>query len=262
TDTLSANAASRIRPSTSACLSSSFLRIVLSLWFLSPVLMMLFRLTWLPPRHDLHPDRPGQHPAPLKEAGRQARTALVPFGKGFRLMAIPPHTPRQAGAFQNSLSPRSQPQAHSVPRPQRERRVRHYRLARLQFDPTSLQDRRQHQWPLQQREIVADAPSRAAAEGEVGELRPVRAPARQETLRPKGVRLLPERRVPVSDVLAHRDDRLLRDRPPVDFVRADRLPRLAPGRRIEPQRLVEDRPRQRQRRQILRRRSSTLELAP
>src|SRR5579862_6751902 len=64
--------------------------------------------------------------------------------------------------------------ANPVPWAKRDSRTRHDVLIRAEFEPETSQEQSQHRHALQQRELLADALPRAAAEREIGESRTFR----------------------------------------------------------------------------------------
>src|SRR5215207_7607598 len=83
---------------------------------------------------------------------------------------------------------------------------------------------------LHPREALADAAALAAAEGEVGELRPRRLCLRREALGVEALGLRPEARVAVHHVLADEDERAARDEVAADLVVFEREPAQGPSR--------------------------------
>ena len=100
-------------------------------------------------------------------------------------------------------------------------------------------ERREDQDPFHPRERLADADAGAAAEGEVGELRPAFLPVGQPAIGVEPLRVREEPRVPVQEILREEHDGPLRDRVSADVDVLDRAPADGPGRRIQPHRLGE-----------------------
>src|SRR5919202_2779710 len=70
--------------------------------------------------------------------------------------------------------PRFEPLPQAVSRPERDPRERLDALRRIERQPPAAPDRREHEPRLHERERLADAAARAAAEGEVAVPRPRR----------------------------------------------------------------------------------------
>ncbi len=124
-------------------------------------------------------------------------------------------------------------------------------MGRVAVQPVALGDRGQDKRPLHQREAVADAQARPAAEGDVGEPRPRRRCLRRKAARLECLRVGPKQRVAVRHVGAHDNDRVSRDSRVADAVRGQCPARDEPRRRIKPQRLFKDHARVGQRRQVV-----------
>src|SRR5271166_2021565 len=135
---------------------------------------------------------------------------------------------------------------HPVFGAQREGRVRHDRMIRYEVHLVLLDNGRQDQLGFDHGELATNADPRSTPEGEVGEPGSVGGCFAQETLRSELVRSLPEFGVPVGEELPENNRRLGRDVVTHDLVSLDRLSGHPPGRRVEPHRLLENRPTQRQ----------------
>ena len=121
----------------------------------------------------------------------------------------------------------------------------------------------QDERPLGQREGVADAHARPAAEGEVGELRPARPGPGKEAFRLEALRLVPQLRVAVGDVGWKSRTSAFAGTWRPSISSSWIVTRGSPGAGgIEAQRLLEDGPRQRQVRQVVEVRLATAQPAP
>ena len=99
--------------------------------------------------------------------------------------------------------------------------------------------RREEQDTLHPGKALPDAHARAAAEREIGELRPRGLRLGAKALGIEALRIREVPRVTVRDPLARDDDRALRHGVAADFVVGERPPADDPGRRVESHRLRE-----------------------
>ncbi len=135
--------------------------------------------------------------------------------------------------------------------PQRPFGVGSHRTPGYEVEPVALHHHSHDEGRLHEREVLADAQARAAPEREVGEPRPAVAVPGGEAIGVEALGVRPELLPAVGDVRAQNYLLARGDRVAPDLVLPDGFSGDHPRRRVEPERLVQDRPRVREVLQVL-----------
>src|SRR6266487_2003169 len=102
-----------------------------------------------------------------------------------------------------------------------------------------LRDRGKDQLGLHHRKIVADTLARSSPERKIGEARTTSRALWREAFRVEHLRLLPECRVTVSTILAHKDHAFRQNTIAANLILGYGMTREAEGGRIEPHRFLD-----------------------